>query len=140
MMKFKVAPHVRAKSDDLIRSMQRQNSENTDEAIQEALAKILQLGGHMVSSLAIPELIGDVVGRISETIVQGIRGIPVSPAAPVDHQVLRYNATLNQWVPSTLGAGGGGGFYAVVSNGDVEDPQLVQDGTGDFVMAFIPGA
>jgi hypothetical protein len=141
-MRLKVAPHIRMKSDDLVRRIHQQAKDNAKEITRSSMAAITTVGGHQVSGGALPNLQGDVQGPVSATVVARLRGIVISTTAPTDGQVLHYNAGTNMWVPGagSGGGGGGGGFYAVVSNGDVDDPQLVQDGTGDFVMAFIPGA
>ena len=60
---------------------------------------------------------GDVSGTLGTTIVAGIQGRAVSSAAPLDGQVLAWNAAANQWQPAT-GTGGAGGAGMGAQLGD----------------------
>lgn len=69
-------------------------------------------------------LAGDISGAPNRTQVTGLRGLPVSAATPTDGQVLRWNATANDWEPATVAATSsnsasattGGDLYGPLSN------------------------
>jgi trimeric autotransporter adhesin len=60
---------------------------------------------------------GDISGALENTIVARIQGRAVSSAAPLDGQILAWNAAANQWQPAT-GAGGAGGAGMAAQLGD----------------------
>ena len=68
------------------------------------------------------EAAGDVSGALNGTIVAGIQGRAVSSAAPLDGQVLAWNAGMQRWQPATS-AGGPGGAGMGGQLGDFEVTQ-----------------
>jgi hypothetical protein len=52
---------------------------------------------------------GDVSGTFSTLSVNKLKGRNVSAAAPADQQVIKWNASSNQWEPANDVSGGGGG-------------------------------
>jgi hypothetical protein len=79
---------------------------------------------------------GDLTGMTSLATVQKIRGIEVSNIAPMDKQVLRFDQSLNQYVPTSVSTGGGGSPPpppppVIVATGLVEKTE--------FALANVPG-
>jgi hypothetical protein len=62
---------------------------------------------------------GDVTGTQSATTVARLQSRVVANTAPLDGQVLKFNAAANQWRPDTdvIGTGGGGGTITGVTAG-----------------------
>jgi hypothetical protein len=77
---------------------------------------------------SVPPLLGDVTGRIIETIVAGFRGRPLSEAVPTHGDVYTWDAADQQWQPKRgatstrwepVVTGGPGNEQIVFSNGDI---------------------
>jgi hypothetical protein len=52
-------------------------------------------------------LLGDVNGPINITRVSALQHIPISPTAPQDGEVLKYDSGTGEWKPGTVSGGGG---------------------------------
>lgn len=86
-----------------------------------------------VPGTTIPDHAGDVTGPHPTTVVVGLRSTPLADTAPSDAQVLAFNSTLGQWAPKTLESSSLGTRWEPVTNGDVDNPELVFD-NGDVIM------
>jgi hypothetical protein len=122
----------------------RQKANMTQSANDNYNARIIELtrGDGVLRTNTIPPLDGDVIGLIEDNTVVALRGILLSTTAPTNGQVLKYNSTLNRWVPTTLTSGGGGGgssgegYWEPITDGDLDDPQLMFE-NGDVLMDFV---
>jgi len=104
---------------------------------------------------------GDVTGTQGSTTVARLQGRNVANTAPLNDQVLKFNAAANQWLPGTdnTGSGGGGGTITGVAsgtgltgggasgnvtlsiaNGGVGTTQLADNGVTDPKIASVSGS
>jgi hypothetical protein len=129
-----LTPVQRSQMDRFWKRQKAQASEATEQHIRGAMTDIIHGNGQMRNEV-LPNIKGDVVGSLLAAMVVKLRGIVINTTPPTDGQVLAYNSTTNQWVPSTASLNG---MWAPVTTGDVDSPEIVFD-DGDVVMDFIPG-
>ena len=77
---------------------------------------------------------GDVIGNLTDTVVVGIQGIPVSAAAPTSGQVLEYIGS--QWVPTDSAGGSTTGMVAAFATPNAPSGWLKCNGDLFFISAY----
>jgi hypothetical protein len=113
-------------------------AQTADASFNNRILEITRGDGTLRTNI-IPPLDGDVSGPLGATVVEGLRGHPISTTAPTNNQYLKYNSTLDEWVPTTISGGGGGsgtGYWEPITNGDSTTPEIMFE-NGDVLMEFI---
>src|SRR5207248_1057394 len=80
-------------------------------------------------------LAGDVTGAQNQTVVAALRGKTLSATAPIDGQVLKYNATIQAWEPAAEAGAAGGGVLVVNGGAGLTGGPITSSGT----LSIAPG-
>jgi hypothetical protein len=79
-----------------------------------------------IGNLQIISLANDLGGTLTQPLVIGIQGRPVSNIAPITGQVIAWNGIA--WVPANVQGGGGGG--TIIFSGDLSGTTTIQEVIG----------
>jgi hypothetical protein len=89
-----LTPDQKRRFDRLFHQLDRNTMQLVEAAIRAALSEVLGDAGTLRPGV-LPQLAGDVTGRLATTLVARLRGIAIEVAAPSDQEVLTYDAASN---------------------------------------------